>query len=508
MRTRSSRAANDKKDAPSRARLALATTVLAALITIIPLGAASIKNGCTMTRMWPYYEDANINHGRYGVLRYRERNRDPYEAKNGAILFLPGNAGDARQVRSLGHEVDLLRGAAVYACDFRGEWSAFDGRIVARQARFAKRVSKILAKRHGSQVVVVGHSMGGVVGLLAADATKTISAVVALAAPLAAHPFAFERQLAGIYPLPLETPLAKISGGPRDWQAPSWLVGGVEASSLPGAAHIGGVDHQCACWCNELITRVAHVVHAPSENWEKLTGLRGSDTAGASLSAARRHFYPGLAGASQLASFLVPRVPSLLIAAALAPTDIYTFTALMALIVEPDGLSKAALAFLLIMVAYVVAIPFGAALGPAANRAAKAVSHGACAEVVARKVATVRWAAAALCGVHPALGLYLSAWTCPTADGGPLWAAALSSLPSLASAATARRAWSPDLLTALVCLGLGVGRRRRICRRLGALWAAYGAAAGQPSKALEALGVVALLDLGAEFVARRQASRA
>ena len=155
--------------------------------------------------------------------------------------------------------------------------------------------------------VILG--MGGVVGLLAADATKTISAAVALAAPLAAHPFAFERHLAGIYPLPLETPLAKISGGPRDWQAPSWLVGGVEASSLPGAAHIGGVDHQCACWCNELITRVAHVVHAPSENWEKLTELRGSDMAGASLDAARRHFRGGLAGASQLASFLVPRVP-------------------------------------------------------------------------------------------------------------------------------------------------------------------------------------------------------
>ena len=253
MRTRSRAAKNtpldktghpqDAPHTPSRARLALATTVLAALIAIIPIGAASIENGCTMTRMWPYYEDANINHGRYGVLRYRERGRDPYEAKKGAILFLPGNAGDARQVRSLGHEVDLLKGAAVYACDFRGEWSAFDGRIVRRQARFAKRVAKILAKRHGSQVVVVGHSMGGVVGLLAADATKTISAVVALAAPLAAHPFAFERQLAGIYPLPLETPLAKISGGPRDWQAPSWLVGGVEASQLPGASHIGGVDH-------------------------------------------------------------------------------------------------------------------------------------------------------------------------------------------------------------------------------------------------------------------------
>ena len=127
--------------------------------------------------------------------------------------------------------------------------------------------------------------------------------------------------------------------------------------------------------------------------------------AGASLGAARRHFYPGMAGASQLASFLVPRVPALLVAATLAPGDAYTFTALMALLVEPDVLSKVALALLLVVLAYVVAIPFGAALGPAANRAAKAVSNGACAEVVARKVSTVRWAAAAHLGVRKVLSV-------------------------------------------------------------------------------------------------------
>ena len=100
MRTRSSREPQtNAPHAPSRARLALATIVLAALVAVVPLGANTIENGCTMTRMWPYYEDAKINHGRYGVLRYRERGRDPYEAKSGAILFLPGNAGDARQVR-------------------------------------------------------------------------------------------------------------------------------------------------------------------------------------------------------------------------------------------------------------------------------------------------------------------------------------------------------------------------------------------------------------------------
>ena len=102
MRTRSSRATKKIANTPSRARLALATTILAALITIIPWGANPIENGCTMTRMWPYYEDAKINYGRYGVLRYRERGRDPYEAKKGAILFLPGNAGRRAAGRVIG----------------------------------------------------------------------------------------------------------------------------------------------------------------------------------------------------------------------------------------------------------------------------------------------------------------------------------------------------------------------------------------------------------------------
>ena len=61
-----------------------------------------------MTRMWPYYEDAKINHGALRRARYRGA-RPRHEAKEGAILFLPGNAGDARQVRSLGHEVDPKR---------------------------------------------------------------------------------------------------------------------------------------------------------------------------------------------------------------------------------------------------------------------------------------------------------------------------------------------------------------------------------------------------------------
>lgn len=471
---------------PSRARLMLALGLLASLMAVIPLGALTVPNGCAMTRMRPRYEDAEISDGYYSVLRYRERGSEHVE-QAGAVLFLPGNGGDARQVRSLGHEVDALHGAAVYACDFRGEWSAFDGRIVMKQARFAKRVAKALAKRHGA-VVVVGHSMGGVVGVLAARSTKAIKAVVALAAPVVGHPFAFERRLAALYPLTTKVPLAAIHGGPRDWQAPPWLVGGLEAAGLPGARHIKSVDHQCACWCNELIRHVAAAVAAPGDVALSSLKPRGEVAAGGTLSAARRHFPAGPAGASQLALVLVPRVPALLVAAALAPGAAVGFVVLASFIAEPDPSSKLLLAALLAALLYAVALPLSA--------------------VVTRKreVPRRRWAAVCLCGVHPALGLSYAAWTCSSTDAAPLGVAALAALPALAAAVTARRLWSPEPLAALVCLSLGMCRRRRpAVNVLGAAWAAYGAGAMRPALALEALGAVALLDLGAEFWARRVA---
>ena len=89
---------------------------------------------------------------------------------------------------------------------------------------------------------------------------------------------------------------------------------------------------------------------------------------------------------------------------------------------------------------YVVAIPFQTALGfSLKNKFERPCPNGACAEVVARKVATVRWAAAALVRSSKALGLcHCQIRRIRLYTIYRLWAAALSSLPSLASAATAR----------------------------------------------------------------------
>ena len=144
-----------------------------------------------MTRMRPQYAptDVGVADGRYALVRYREFGRHRGDGdEDVAVLFLPGNGGDFRQARSLGHELAFLDGPrsfATYAADFREELSAHDGRLVRRQAAFAARCVAALNAKHAGGVVVVGHSMGGVAGVLAARNASTV-AVVALAAPLAA----------------------------------------------------------------------------------------------------------------------------------------------------------------------------------------------------------------------------------------------------------------------------------------------------------------------------------
>ena len=55
-----------------------------------------------MTRMRPTYAPTTVGDRAYEVVRYREWwSSDPPEGC-GAVLFLPGNGGDFRQVRSLG----------------------------------------------------------------------------------------------------------------------------------------------------------------------------------------------------------------------------------------------------------------------------------------------------------------------------------------------------------------------------------------------------------------------
>ena len=102
-------------------------------------------------------------------------------------IFVPGNAGSYRQVRSLASEtarrVDARRAASGdapeeatdarerehvgvdwFTLDFNEELSAFHGAVASRQTEFAAfAIEQVLARYpHGTPVIIAGHSMGAV----------------------------------------------------------------------------------------------------------------------------------------------------------------------------------------------------------------------------------------------------------------------------------------------------------------------------------------------------------
>lgn len=217
---------------PTRPRIPLPILVPLLIVILVPLGAAWRKilspefaggpNRCAMTYMNPAYFpvpglNASSNEGNYAVWLYRERGAvgltpDAAMASVGSGggsgcgtqvwktgrsipgLFVPGNAGSYRQVRSVASEtarrVDARRtshqtsspssvpgdtresapgnapvGIDWFALDFNEELSAFHGGLLRRQTAFTSHaLAKILETYPpATPVVIAGHSMGGVV---------------------------------------------------------------------------------------------------------------------------------------------------------------------------------------------------------------------------------------------------------------------------------------------------------------------------------------------------------
>ena len=113
-------------------------------------------------------------------------------------MFIPGNAGSFRQVRSLA-SVALRKAIEdtkykihfdYFAVDFVEEYSALHGGTLEAQADFVRRsIEAILGLYEGRQksVILIGHSVGGLIAkALFMDETfdpKTVLTIITLATP-------------------------------------------------------------------------------------------------------------------------------------------------------------------------------------------------------------------------------------------------------------------------------------------------------------------------------------
>jgi pimeloyl-ACP methyl ester carboxylesterase len=278
------------------------------------------------------FSDFDTEHTRfaskYSLYLYREAGVDEDTRVKGVpALFIPGNAGSYKQMRPIAAEAahyfhDVLRedGSAenegkrpldFFTVDFNEELTAFHGQTLLDQAEYLNEaVAYILALYHNPQrsvresglpdpksVIIVGHSMGGVVARtmlrMPNYQENSINTIITLSAPHARPPVSFDADMVAAYndvntfwrqsfstPSIEENPLAdvtlvSVAGGGLDTMIPSEYSSltslvpdthgfTVFTSSIPNVWT--GMDHLAIMWCNQfrkaLVRAIFDVVDA------------------------------------------------------------------------------------------------------------------------------------------------------------------------------------------------------------------------------------------------------
>ncbi|KAJ9654062.1 GPI inositol deacylase [Neophaeococcomyces mojaviensis] len=309
--------------------LVLITTALA-LLSLTFIVQSSLKRqvdpqGCIMSMMSPTYlklSGFDTEHSRfaskYSLYLYREEGVDEYKHDNiglrGApVLFIPGNAGSYKQVRSLSSEASRyyynnlrhdqkareegVRALDFFTVDFNEDLAAFHGQTVIDQAEYVNEaIAYILSLYHDSRrlnrdldlpdpssVILIGHSMGGIVARTVLVNTKyqanSVNTIITMSTPHARPPVSFDADIVSLYEQintywrdaytqrwssnnPLwQTTLISIAGGGRDTTVPSDYT---SVSSLVPESHgftvftstvpnvWTSMDHLAITWADQI----------------------------------------------------------------------------------------------------------------------------------------------------------------------------------------------------------------------------------------------------------------
>ncbi|XP_075790358.1 GPI inositol-deacylase isoform X1 [Pelodiscus sinensis] len=260
------------------------------------------ENRCSMTYMYEYPEYLKIKLPKkisrryptyelylYGEGNYAEENKNLI-LTGIPVLFLPGNGGSYKQVRSLGsialrkaEDIDFKYHFNFYTVNFNEELVALYGGSLQRQTRFVHECIKVILKLYKDQeyapksVVIVGHSMGGLVAraLLTLKNFKPelINLLITQATPHVAPVMPLDKYLTDFYTAVNNHWILKaqdvrnlttlsVAGGFRDYQVRSGLA------FLPGLSQHSSAlfvvssavprtwvstDHLSIVWCKELI---------------------------------------------------------------------------------------------------------------------------------------------------------------------------------------------------------------------------------------------------------------
>ncbi|KAK0190614.1 PGAP1-like protein-domain-containing protein [Armillaria mellea] len=271
-------------------------------VVILYLSALHVQNnlspqGCRMSRMSPsYILQTGFNSSwtslanRYSLWLYREVGWESNTIHSSQpVLFIPGNAGSSRQVRSISSsavrqfyssphrlspkfEGTPFKPLDFFAVEFNEDLSAFHGPTMESETAYtANAIAYILSMYpSNTSIIILGHSMGGVIATSLLPSDK-ISAIITMSTPHLLPPARFDQRIGQIYNrnrLVLEsdpTPILSICGGATDMMIPSESCilerkdvpfrRTVFSSALEGAWT--GVGHREMVWCHQVRWRVA-----------------------------------------------------------------------------------------------------------------------------------------------------------------------------------------------------------------------------------------------------------
>ena len=254
------------------------------------------KFTCDMSYMYgrPGYYQIPLDHTirmqfkHYALYLYTEKGSDTLENLGTPVLFIPGSSGSHEQVRSIATHTMYLAGLTqsssgqrvrftFFSVDLNEEISALHGGYLWSQTQFVTECIKFLKNKFykntiHDKVIIVGHSMGGIVArgiLMMSDlSSKDIPLIITLATPHLAPPLLFDSlmevfyiKMQSVWQDPyLDIPIIiSIGGGYSDVQVSSDLIQlessfdrsfSIVTTEIPRVWTIA--DHRCIVWCKQL----------------------------------------------------------------------------------------------------------------------------------------------------------------------------------------------------------------------------------------------------------------
>lgn len=205
----------------------------------------------------------------YALYRYQENGQPDQDVRKCVpLLFIPGNRGGYRQGRTIGSRLERTskgRGVCftIYTVHFQDELSVLSEDVLEKQVSWLRQcLSIIMAAHKMDSLVLIGHSMGGILARMLGKESAVSNIENLLLITLATPHFPAvnidRRMVNSLYPsldaIPKEDKnhfYLSISGGQADIQVPANLAnwaGQVNISTEDLRSVWASPDHQAIVW--------------------------------------------------------------------------------------------------------------------------------------------------------------------------------------------------------------------------------------------------------------------